>query len=80
MITTPSGSTVSIDSDDYGNTMIVLDHPDAPEDMRKYEVGRIVTDSPGPVDGKGFQPVPFCLASMSPAVLRAIADLMEGAK
>jgi hypothetical protein len=76
MITTSNGSTVEI-KQDGAHALVILDHPDAPTDMRDYAVG-IVVNGPGPVSGKGFQPTPFCVGAMSPEVLRAIADLIEG--
>lgn len=51
-------------------TVVVVDHPDAPDDMRNYEVGRLFP-------GLGFLPAPFCEAGLRPAALRAIADLIE---
>ena len=69
VITTSNGSTVTTEPSEHG-TIIVLDHPDAPDDMRHYTAGRIV-------DNGGFQPVPFCVAAIGPEVLRAIADLIE---
>ena len=69
-ITTETGTVVTLqDAEEFPT--IVLDHPDAPADMRRIEVGRITHD------GEGFQPAPFVAGSMRPAVLRAIADLME---
>lgn len=67
-ITTDTGTTVTIAHKD-GDTIVVLDHPDAPADMRHKEVGRIL-------DG-GFQPHPFATWGAMPATLRAIADLIE---
>ena len=72
MITTSSGTTVDVQKID-GEQVIILDHPDAPEDMRNIEAGRIV-------EGMGFQPAPFALFALRPEVLRVIAGLVEGAE
>lgn len=72
IITTPGGSTVKLKEND-GAVEVVLDHPDAPADMRDTVAGR-VTDFGG---ARGFQPVPFAAFLLSPATLRAIADLIE---
>jgi hypothetical protein len=72
MITTKNGSTVKIDLHPTG-ALVILDHPDAPEDMRHKEAGRIID-----VGGElGFQPAPLAAFAMRPDVLRAIADLIE---
>jgi hypothetical protein len=76
MITTSTGSTVNVETDVDGTRLVILDHPDAPEDMRNYEAGRIVEFG----GNFGFQPVPFCVGSMGPETLRAIAELIEAAK
>jgi len=68
-ITTDTGSTISL-TDKGGETMVVLDHPDAPEGMRHCEAGRVIEG--------GFQPVPFAAYGLTPTALRAIADLIEG--
>jgi hypothetical protein len=68
-ITTSTGTTVAIVTE--GDLeLIVLDHPDAPADMRNTEAGQLI-------DG-GFQPVPFAAFGLTPPTLRAIADLIEG--
>lgn len=67
-ITTEHGTTVSIEDRD-GERLVILDNPDSPPEMRGAEAGRMI-------DG-GFQPHPFANFLMRPAVLRAIADLME---
>ncbi|MGW5514641.1 hypothetical protein [Nocardia africana] len=67
-ITTDTGTTVCLALKD-GDTLVVLDHPNAPADMRHTEAGRII-------DG-GFQPYPFATWSAAPSTLRAIADLIE---
>jgi hypothetical protein len=69
-VTTATGVTVKL-SDNDGDTVVLLDHPDAPADTRPTEAGRIR-------DG-GFQPVPFAPWAVGPATLRAIADLIEAA-
>lgn len=66
-ITTSTGSTVTLN--DVGR--VVLDHPDAPDDMRHQEAGRVI-------DG-GFQPAPFAEWALRPEMLRALADLIEAA-
>jgi hypothetical protein len=52
------------------DTLVIVDHPDAPPDMRHKEAGRIV-------DG-GFQPAPLAAFALRPETLRAIATLIEG--
>lgn len=52
-----------------GDRVVVLDHPQAPEDMRMCEAGRVI-------DG-AFQPAPFAAFGLRAAVLRAIADLVD---
>lgn len=69
-ITTEHDVTVTVTSTD----LVVLDHPDAPDDMRHIEVGRLTHC------GEGFQPVPLFPGAMRPDVLRAIADLIESIK
>lgn len=64
-ITTEHGTTVVLDEFDR----IFLAHPDAPEDMRNLEAGRILNG--------GFQPIMFPQYALRPAVLRAIAELTE---
>lgn len=67
-ITTSTGTTITLtDLDDM--TLVHLDHPSAPADMRNMEAGRIL-------DG-GFQPAPFADWALTPVTLRAIADLIE---
>lgn len=70
MITTSTGATVRVDTIDE-QTVIILDHPAAPDDMRNLEAGRIV-------EGMGFQPAPFAEYALRPEMLRAIADLVDG--
>ena len=67
-ITLESGTTVQLDSIG-GNTIVIVDNPLAPADMRNLEAGRVV-------DG-ALQPAPFAAFSLSPATLRAIADIIE---
>jgi len=69
--TLSTGGTVTYASGQGGIALIILDHPDAPADMRNLEVGRVVEG--------GFQPAPFLAAGMRPETLRAIADLIDGA-
>lgn len=69
-VTTTAGTTVTL-TERHGETLVLLDHPDAPADMRSTEAGRIL-DS-------GFQPRPFVAWALKPEVLRAIADLIEKA-
>lgn len=68
-ITTEAGTTVTV-TEDAGMLLVICDHPDAPEDLRHAEVGRIVA-------GGGFQPAFLCAFAMTPAVLRAIADHID---
>lgn len=68
-ITISTGSIVSLAEDAFGDTMLLLDHPNAPADMRPTEAGRVI-------DG-GFQPAPFANWALTPEGLRAIADLIE---
>ena len=74
MIITSGGTTVKLQPcSDCGSADVILDHPDAPANLREVNAGR-VTNAGG---GKGFQPSQFADFSMSPEVLRAIARLME---
>lgn len=68
-IATDSGTTVSIE-EHAGLTLVILTAPAAPPGMQRVEVGRVV-------DGGGFQVIPFMAFALRPAVLRAIADLVE---
>ena len=68
MITTSTGTTVSTKPSEHG-TLIILDHPDAPGDMRNLEAVRIFRGC--------FQAAPFSEGAMRPETLRAIADLIE---
>ena len=68
--TTSTGTTITIHTGPRGRT-VVLDHPDAPADMRHTEAGRVID--------RGFQPAPFAPFAMSPEVLRHIASLIEEA-
>ena len=68
-LTTSTGSTIELVERD-GNTLVVLDHPDAPDEMRHHEAGRMI-------DG-GFQPAPFSAYALRPETLRGIASLIEG--
>jgi hypothetical protein len=67
-VTTPEGTTVSLEQHD-GITEVVLAHPDAPADLQHKVAGRVTEGS--------FQPIMFCQFAMRPAVLRAIADLID---
>ncbi|MGW3545870.1 hypothetical protein ACWDNI_35755 [Nocardia niigatensis] len=67
-ITTDTGTIVSLTELD-GYLLVLLDHPDAPADMRPTEAGRVIEGT--------FQPAPFAAWGARPAVLRAIADLIE---
>lgn len=69
---TDHGTTITIEQR-HGDQVIVLHAPDAPEDMRETEAGRIVTMWGKP----GFQPAMFFPALFSPSALRIIADLIE---
>lgn len=68
MITTSSGTTISIVSSD-GMQLVIADNPAAPEDMRNRELGRVIYG--------GFQPAPFAAWGMTTETLRAIADLID---
>lgn len=65
---TSVGGSVEI-REEEGDSLVVLAHPDAPDDMRDVVAGRIV-------DG-GFQPAPFAAWAVRPETLRIIADLIE---
>lgn len=69
-ITTQRGTTVFLGSHgaNCSSDLVVIDHPDAPADLRNLEIGRLA--------GGGYQPVGADYA-LSPEVLRAIADLAE---
>lgn len=69
--TTSTGSTITLRDDEHNGQLVILDHPEAPSDMRDLEAGRVI-------DG-GFQPAPFAAFALSPEALRAIADLIEEA-
>lgn len=69
-ITTSTGTTVSLEQDGE-NTLVILAAPDAPEDMRRIEAGRLVYNN------AGFQPAFFFPGALSVEVLRAIATLIE---
>lgn len=68
-ITTSTGTTVSL-SNNGEDTVVLLDHPSAPADMRPTEAGRVIDC--------GFQFTDFADWSLSPEGLRAIADLIDG--
>lgn len=67
-----NGTTVTL-KDSVDGPLVILDHPDAPKDLRNLEAGRIVTQPAG----AGFQAAPFSVGAMRPETLRAIADLIE---
>ncbi|MFE3052311.1 hypothetical protein [Nocardia sp. NPDC059239] len=67
-ITTDTGSIVTLTERD-GDIVVLLDHPNAPADMRGVEAGRVI-------DG-GFQPALFAPWGLTPPTLRALADLIE---
>lgn len=67
-ITTPTGATVSLTTR-WSHTYVVLDHPDAPQDMRNVVVGRIAQGA--------FQPAPLSAYGLTSATLRALADLLD---
>lgn len=52
-----------------GDLVVILDHPDAPPDMRHTEAGRVIAGS--------FQPAAFAEFGLRPETLRAIATLIE---
>lgn len=67
-ITTDTGTTITLARDSV-NTLVILDNPAAPDDLRHAEVGRVISGA--------FQAIPFMTVALRPAVLRAIADLIE---
>jgi hypothetical protein len=67
--TTDAGTTIGYFAHPRVGTLVILDNPAAPADMRHIEAGRL-TDA-------GFQPAPFAAYGMTAAVLRGIADLIE---
>ena len=69
-ITTKNGTTVALRPSSHG-PLVILDSSAAPDDMRHTEAGRIWEGT--------FQPTMFAMFGMSPDVLRAVADLIEGA-
>lgn len=72
MLTTSTGTNVWITTREAtGDSIVVLDNPAAPDDMRCTEAGRVL-------DG-GFQPAPFAAFGLTPETLRVIADLIERA-
>ena len=71
-ITTSIGTTVTLKDSEHGS-LVVLDHPDAPDDMRNLEAGRLARFS----GDWGFQPAMFSEGLIGPETLRAIADLIE---
>lgn len=72
-ITTPRGSTLE-DKSQYGDRVIILDHPGLPDQHRNAEIGRIVEDR----GELAFQSAPYALFGLGPEVLRAIAEIIEG--
>ncbi|MFD6356771.1 hypothetical protein [Nocardia tengchongensis] len=67
-ITTITGTTVTL-ADRDGGTVVLLDDPASPPDMRATDAGQII--------GGGFQPAPFAAWALRPGTLRAIAELIE---
>ena len=67
-ITTSNGTTVATEVR-HGDTVVILDNPEAPDGMRNCEVGRVI-------DG-GFQPAAFCAWALSSETLRAIAQAID---
>jgi hypothetical protein len=70
-ILTSTGTTVRLGEED-GETVVVLANPSAPPDLREAVAGRIVAGH--------FQAPLFMPFAMSPGVLRAIAELIDGPK
>lgn len=68
-VQTSVGGTVSLVAGPDDLLLVVLDHPEAPEDMRHLEAGRIIHG--------GFQPAPFAEYGLRPETLRIIAALIE---
>ena len=75
-----TGTTVKVEDQGpiWGGPVVTLwtDDPDCPEDLQGIRVGRIVTPDAGVTDSLGLQ-TPMAPFAMRPAVLRAIADLIE---
>lgn len=67
-ITTDTGTTVRLE-DVHGHRSVICDNPNAPDEFRHREVGRVIEG--------GFQAAPFSTFGMRPGVLRAIATLIE---
>jgi hypothetical protein len=63
-----NGTTVSIEPSKHG-PLVILDHTEAPSDMRHLEAGRIIRG--------GFQPAPLGAFALRAETLRAIADLID---
>lgn len=73
-ITVSTGATVRIEATEHEAKAVILDHPELPEEHRNAEVGRVIE-----FEGRlGFQPAPFSAYGLSPEVLRAIAQIIEG--
>lgn len=66
--TTEHGTIISLEEAE-GRTVVILEHPSAPEDMRYVEAGR--------VERGGFQPAVFAAFALRPSALRALADLID---
>ena len=66
--TLSNGTTIRIEPSKFG-PLVILDHTDAPADMRNLQGGRVI--------GGAFQPSPFAEFGINPETLRAIADLIE---
>ena len=74
-ITTSTGTNVWVTTRRAtGDRVVILENPDAPKDLRWYEVGRLV----GFGGRVGLQPAPEAAeVAIGVEVLRAIADLIE---
>lgn len=71
-ISISDGKTVSLE--EHGeDTLVILTSPTAPRSYQRVEAGRIIFNDKG-----YYQPAPFMDGALSPATLRAIADLIDG--
>lgn len=68
-ITTDTGTVITLNGLDG---TVYFDHPDVPANLRNTEAGRILYG--------GFQPTAVAAWAVSPATLRALADLIENAE
>lgn len=68
--TLANGTTITLKEDETGdNLLVILDNPNAPDDMRHHVAGRVTYG--------GFQPALLSAFAFRPDTLRAIADLID---